>query len=178
MARNAFRLRLSALSRANASFPRRWCTFRDHLGLIGKQTSTPPKIKGLLPQATGLILCPPGCVQLLNDGTDGRVEVCAASGLDTRNGHATWGRAHAGTGSRMLLALLPERAAGMVLALTMGMAGSGGGQGGRQSQFTHSRHAPIAVNYRSRCRKFPSRRLAGAISPASITPWTAPCPAR
>ena len=57
----------------------------------------------MLRKQHAFFLCLLRCVQVLNDGTDGRVDVCAASGLDTRNGHATCGRAQAGTDSRMLL---------------------------------------------------------------------------
>jgi hypothetical protein len=63
-------------------------------------------------------------LQVLNEGVDGRTDVGGAKGLDTRNGQATCGRAQAGAGSFRLEGL-DVRAAGTVLALTMGMAGSG-----------------------------------------------------
>ena len=61
---------------------------------------------------------------MLNEGVDGRTDVGGAKGLDTRNGQATCGRAQAGAGSFGLQGL-DVRAAGTVLALTMGMADSG-----------------------------------------------------
>jgi hypothetical protein len=63
-------------------------------------------------------------LQVLNEGVDGRTDVGGAKGLDTRNGQATCGRAQAGAGSFRLEGL-DVRAAGTVLALTMGMADSG-----------------------------------------------------